>query len=290
MNITFEIWKKTLKKVFSWEIWKKLIIISAIPIVLNTLLFQFFTGDVSAMMMRVQELSLSDSVLSGEMSTLELYQAAGYNSLMLIKVLLALLVAIEIGILIIATLHITTRESFKKGENSVTQNLFEKASDVFIPFHLYLARVVWYISWPVLLAIPVGVISSEVGIPVLPFVAPILGGVITFYRTLRSVFSIPFYFEFEGEKKETRKEIFEKSLTFTQGKALHIFFSLVGLSLVIGLAGMLIMILVLSVFSLHPEEISGMTSIIMSLPSVLFEGVTTVFFYVMYKVMKNEKS
>jgi len=289
MNITFEIWKKTLKKVFSWEIWKKLIIISAIPIVLNTLLFQFFTGDVSAMMMRVQELSLSDSVLSGEMSTLELYQAAGYNSLMLIKVLLALLVAIEIGILIIATLHITTRESFKKGENSVTQNLFEKASDVFIPFHLYLARLVWYIAWPVLLAIPVEAISSEVGIPVLPFVVPIAGIVVTFYRMLRSVFSIPFYFEFEGEKKETRKEIFEKSLTFTQGKAFSIFASLFGLSLVIGFAGMLIMILVLSVFSLNPEEISGMTSIIMSLPSVLFEGVTTVFFYVMYKVMKNEK-
>lgn len=137
-------------------------------------------------------------------------------------------------------------------------------------------------------------ISTAGGIPVLPIVAPIIGVLITLYRSLRSVFSVPFYFEFEGkntEEKLSRKEIFEKSLTFTQGKAVSIFFSLVGIGAIVGIFAIIISDIVFTVFSVDPRDLeSGLStgeSLLFSVPSILFEGVTTVFFYVMYKTMQK---
>lgn len=278
MEITYSLWKKSLKQIFTFDLWWRL-----------------FVPTVIQMIILISLSSLALGMIENKIN-LETIEQLTFNSIPFFTIAGALtlfLIMLEIGLITITALHITTKKFFaqkdlpkEKQNNNPFYNFFQETTPHFIPFHLYLFRVMWFVGQPILFLLVAAGISIGLNVPpfILILLAIIVGG-ITFYRSLQIVFSIPFYFEFSSSPSMTKKEIFEHSLAFSSGKLLSIFLSSLGIGIVTIILSVLISIpfFLLGLGNIA-KDISGIIT------SLLFSGGRIVFFYILYKILLLEEN
>lgn len=286
MKITYESWKKAIKTIFTFELWSKIILIQGV-FIFAQLIVSFFTVPSFFKI-------TPDSINPNTINTFFSLESFPFKEM--IVFLIGIFFIIELTFLMIAALHITNKKFFEGEKINPFQVISEDSISVFIPFHFYILRVLWYVIMPMVVIFVgmgfIGFILSQVTSVSFQIFIPItliVAGVMIFYRSFRAVFCIPFYFEYQREK--TRKEIFDQAIEFSRGNVLNIFLSALGLALMIGvLAGIIagIIIFTLGIETILSMEVLYGFSPASLLPQLLFGGMQVVFFYTLYKIFLFE--
>lgn len=303
MNLSFKNWKTAIKTLFTFDLFWRLAVIEGIIVVISFAYMELMQSQMVSAFLPNQEVS----AMAGEVAQLPSFSLETFPYGLVIMGLVGALIMIELGVLTVAALHLTTKNFFNGKSTNPLKTFFEDAVTLFVPFHLYLFRVIWYVIQPaVFILVPVAIVALglqmflEVTSDVIFAIAGAVIGCIFIYRSFRIAFCIPLYIELEGTK--SRKEIFKEALELSHGNVWRIFFNGIGIGIVVGLfAGILSFVIMLAfginffgdplALIVQLSEISTSANIFISiLPQTLFGGIQIVFFYVLYNVMNQEKT